>query len=173
MDSTSIWYIVAGLLMLAEAFTPRLFIFICLAVSSLVIGIIDQLSTMNFYVLILIFIATTAILAFTLRPALKFIVKIPENKNSDNNLIGKEAMVFPSLRSPQGLATKQVNMIQDPLTKKARKGEPGDGEQQGCGDQPGPERSEPAGGPAQWPFSQGRKFRWPLAPGYWHWNWHR
>lgn len=94
MDSTSIWYIVAGLLMLAEAFTPRLFIFICLAVSSLVIGIIDQLSTMNFYVLILIFIATTAILAFTLRPALKFIVKIPENKNSDNNLIGKEAMVF-------------------------------------------------------------------------------
>ena len=94
MDSTSIWYIVAGLLMLAEAFTPRLFVFICLAVSSLVIGIIDQLSTMNFYVLILIFIATTAILVFTLRPALKFIVKIPENKNSDTNLIGKEAMVF-------------------------------------------------------------------------------
>jgi membrane protein implicated in regulation of membrane protease activity len=49
---------------------------------------------MNFYVLILIFIATTAILVFTLRPALKFIVKIPENKNSDTNLIGKEAMVF-------------------------------------------------------------------------------
>lgn len=94
MDSTSIWYIVAGLLMLAEAFTPRLFIFICLAVSSLVIGIIDQLSTMNLYVLILIFIATTAILIFTLRPALKFIIKIPENKNSDTNLIGKEAMVF-------------------------------------------------------------------------------
>lgn len=94
MDSTSIWYIVAGLLMLAEAFTPRLFIFICLAVSSLVIGIIDQLSTMNLYVLILIFIATTAILVFTLRPALKFIIKIPENKNSDTNLIGKEAMVF-------------------------------------------------------------------------------
>jgi len=94
MDSTSIWYIVAGLLMLAEAFTPRLFIFICLAVSSLVIGIIDQLSTMNLYVLILIFIGTTAILVFTLRPALKFIIKIPENKNSDTNLIGKEAMVF-------------------------------------------------------------------------------
>ena len=94
MDSTSIWYIVAGLLMLAEAFTPRLFIFICLAVSSLVIGIIDQLSSMNFYVLALIFIAITGILVFTLRPVLKFIVKIPENKNSDTNLIGKEAMVF-------------------------------------------------------------------------------
>ena len=97
MDSTSIWYIVAGLLMLAEAFTPRLFIFICLAVSSLAIGIIDQLSGMNFYVLLLIFIAITTTLVFTLRPALKFIVKIPENRNSNTDVIGKEAMVFKAI----------------------------------------------------------------------------
>ncbi|MBU6197233.1 MAG: NfeD family protein [Cyanobacteria bacterium REEB446] len=122
MDSTSIWYIVAGLLMLAEAFTPRLFIFICLAVSSLVIGIIDQLSTMNFYVLILIFIATTAILAFTLRPALKFIVKIPENKNSDNNLIGKEAMVFKPITETE-LGTIKLFDFDAVLLAKSLKGE--------------------------------------------------
>ena len=107
MDSTSIWYIVAGLLMLAEAFTPRLLIFICLAVSSLVIGIIDQLSGMNFYVLALIFIAITSILVFTLRPVLKFIVKIPENKNSDTNLIGKEAFTMTRIMREKQTKNKQ------------------------------------------------------------------
>jgi membrane protein implicated in regulation of membrane protease activity len=122
MDSTSIWYIVAGLLMLAEAFTPRLFIFICLAVSSLVIGIIDQLSTMNFYVLILIFIATTAILVVTLRPALKFIVKIPENKNSSTDVIGKEAMVFKAITETE-LGTIKLFDFDAVLLAKSLKGE--------------------------------------------------
>jgi membrane protein implicated in regulation of membrane protease activity len=122
MDSTSIWYIVAGLLMLAEAFTPRLFIFICLAVSSLVIGIIDQLSTMNFYVLILIFIATTAILVFTLRPALKFIVKIPENRNSSTDVIGKEAMVFKAITETE-LGTIKLFDFDAVLLAKSLKGE--------------------------------------------------
>jgi membrane protein implicated in regulation of membrane protease activity len=122
MDSTSIWYIVAGLLMLAEAFTPRLFIFICLAVSSLVIGIIDQLSTMNFYVLILIFIATTAILVITLRPALKFIVKIPENRNSNTDVIGKEAMVFKAITETE-LGTIKLFDFDAVLLAKSLKGE--------------------------------------------------
>jgi membrane protein implicated in regulation of membrane protease activity len=122
MDSTSIWYIVAGLLMLAEAFTPRLFIFICLAVSSLVIGIIDQLSTMNFYVLILIFIATTAILVITLRPALKFIVKIPENRNSSTDVIGKEAMVFKAITETE-LGTIKLFDFDAVLLAKSLKGE--------------------------------------------------
>jgi membrane protein implicated in regulation of membrane protease activity len=122
MDSTSIWYIVAGLLMLAEAFTPRLFIFICLAVSSLVIGIIDQLSTMNFYVLILIFIATTAILVVTLRPALKFIVKIPENRNSSTDVIGKEAMVFKAITETE-LGTIKLFDFDAVLLAKSLKGE--------------------------------------------------
>lgn len=122
MDSTSIWYIVAGLLMLAEAFTPRLFIFICLAVSSLVIGIIDQLSGMNFYVLLLIFIAITAILVFTLRPALKFIVKIPENRNSNTDVIGKEAMVFKAITETE-LGTIKLFDFDAVLLAKSLKGE--------------------------------------------------
>jgi membrane protein implicated in regulation of membrane protease activity len=122
MDSTSIWYIVAGLLMLAEAFTPRLFIFICLAVSSLVMGIIDQLSGMNFYVLILIFIAITTILVFTLRPALKFIVKIPENRNSNTDVIGKEAMVFKAITETE-LGTIKLFDFDAVLLAKSLKGE--------------------------------------------------
>jgi membrane protein implicated in regulation of membrane protease activity len=122
MDPTSIWYILAGLLMLAEAFTPRLFIFICLAVSSLIIGVIDQLSSMNFYVLLLIFIAITTILVFTLRPVLKFIVKVPENKNSNSDLIGKEAMVFKPITETE-LGTIKVFDFDAVVLAKNLKGE--------------------------------------------------
>ena len=123
MDSSSIWYIIAGILMLAEAFTPRLFIFICLAVSSLCTALIDQFSNSNFTLLALIFIATTTLLIFTLRPALKFIIKVPKDKNADDEeLIGKEAMVFKPI-SENELGTIKVYDFDAVLLAKSLKGE--------------------------------------------------
>ena len=109
--------------MLAEAFTPRLFIFICLAVSSLCTAVIDQLSNTNLIFSALIFVAITALLIFTLRPALKFIIKVPENKNNDNeNLIDKEAMVFKPI-SENELGTIKVYDFDAVLLARSLKGE--------------------------------------------------
>jgi membrane protein implicated in regulation of membrane protease activity len=77
---------------------------------------------MNFYVLILIFIATTAILVITLRPALKFIVKIPENRNSSTDVIGKEAMVFKAITETE-LGTIKLFDFDAVLLAKSLKGE--------------------------------------------------
>lgn len=121
MDSASIWYIIAGLLMLAEAFTPRLFIFICLAVSSLFTAIIDQLSGTNIYILLLCFAALAAILSFTLRPMLKFIVKTPEEA-PDDKCIGREAMVFKPITENE-LGTIKIYDFDEVLLAKSLKGE--------------------------------------------------
>jgi len=121
MDSASIWYIIAGLLMLAEAFTPRLFIFVCLALSSLVTAVIDQLSGTNVYVLLLCFAALAAILSFTLRPVLKFIIKTPEEA-SDNKCVGKEAMVFKPITDTE-LGTIKIFDFDEVLLAKSLKGE--------------------------------------------------
>lgn len=98
-------YVIAGLLLLAEAFTPGTFIFVCFSASTLAVALIDQvwgLTLMQVLALLLVF---SLISLFTVRPLLSAIVKIPAEQDPRNfgsyveKLIGREAMVFKAINT--------------------------------------------------------------------------
>ncbi|NQY79765.1 MAG: NfeD family protein [Candidatus Caenarcaniphilales bacterium] len=99
METHSYWYIFTGLLLLTEAFTPGLFVFVCLAFAAFVVAVIEQVSDYNFYLLVATFVAVSVLNLFTLRKFLKATVKIP-NQNIENEFdaVGSEAMVFKPIQ---------------------------------------------------------------------------
>ncbi len=99
METHSYWYIFTGLLLLTEAFTPGLFVFVCLAFASFVVAVIDQISDYNLYLLATTFVFVSIFNLFTLRKFLKATVRIPsQNIDNDFDLIGSEAMVFKPIQ---------------------------------------------------------------------------
>lgn len=102
MDSYLIFYVIAGLLLLFEAFSPGLFIFICFAVATAVTGVIDHLTNLGLDSLLGILLVLSVINLFAVRP---FLMKFMKPKDLDptklgtyvKDLIGKEAMVFKKI----------------------------------------------------------------------------
>lgn len=103
MESYLVFYILAGVLLVVEAFTPGTFIFICFAFGTLIAGVVDQFSSMNFTGLMSVNLGVSLVALFLIRPFLKLIIKSPaelDPKNYGNypeKLVGREAMVFKTL----------------------------------------------------------------------------
>ncbi len=96
-------YVIAGLLLLIEAFTPGTFIFVCFAVATLITGLVVNFITIDITYVLALELILSVICLFTVRPLLKMIVKIPAEYDPKNygtyaeKLIGREAMVFKTI----------------------------------------------------------------------------
>ncbi len=103
MESYLIWYIVAGIMLLAEALTAGTFIFICFALSALLIGVIDQFSDLGIIYEVSAYFVITGIFLITIKPLLKSIIHIPKSEDTtySKKLIGQEAMVFKPISRAQ------------------------------------------------------------------------
>lgn len=103
-------YVIAGLLLLMEAFSPGTFLFICFALAAAITGGIEHFADLGLKVDLAIDLALSVLFLLTVRPFLKSVVKIPAEQDPRNygsyseKLIGREAMVFKSIsKSELGL----------------------------------------------------------------------
>jgi membrane protein implicated in regulation of membrane protease activity len=109
MEPHLVFYVIAGLLLITEAFTPGTFIFVCFALATAITGLVDQFSDLNLVTLLAINLILSLILLFFIRPILKTIVKVPHEGDPNyasyaEKLIGREAMVFKEIsKSEAGL----------------------------------------------------------------------
>ncbi len=122
MQSFLLFYIIAGSLLILEAFTPGLFIFICFAFATTLTGLVDQFTNFDFKVLLGIDLALSLFSLFTVRPLLKLIIKIPkpapgEFGSHSDKLVGKEAMVFKSIAGREPGVVKLFDIDETWLAK--------------------------------------------------------
>lgn len=133
MQSYLIFYVIAGLLLLIEAFSPGLFIFICFAVATAITGVIDHLTNLKLEYLLGIELVLSVVCLFAVRPLLMTIIKIPKEPNPANlgtyieNLIGKEAMVFKVIYPHEMGVVKLYDYDETWLAKSANGTEIGQG----------------------------------------------
>lgn len=105
MQTYLLFYIIAGLLLFVEAFTPGTFLFICFAIATAFVGVLDHCFDLSLEILLGIGLVSSLILLFTVRPFLKLVLKMPSQKDPSHygsypeRLIGKEAMVFKAISS--------------------------------------------------------------------------
>ncbi len=104
MTAYLLWYMLAGLLLILEAFSPGLFIFVCFAFGALFAGLSQQLAllaqaTMSVQAQLGTFLVASVAALLFIKPILKAIIKIPKGEDSlyANRLVGKEAMVFKAI----------------------------------------------------------------------------
>lgn len=96
-------YVIAGLLLLVEAFTPGTFIFVCFAVASFITGLVVQFTQIEITWVLALDLVLSVLCLLTVRPLLKMVVKIPAENDPRNfgtyseKLIGREAMVFKTI----------------------------------------------------------------------------
>ena len=97
MELHLIFYLIAGLLLVTEAFTPGIFIFICFALAQAATGLAAQFTTWDLTMLLGFDLGVSLASLFLVRPLLQMMIKIPNLEESQpyaQKLIGKEAMVF-------------------------------------------------------------------------------
>ncbi len=100
MQTYLLLYILAGLLLFVEAFTPGTFLFICFALGTALAGVADHVWGLDLKFLLGIDLMVSLAALFTVRPFLQMVIKAPAEKDPSNygiyseRLIGKEAMVF-------------------------------------------------------------------------------
>lgn len=126
METHLVFYLVAGLLLVTEAFTPGIFIFICFAFGVAIAGLVDQFTELTLTPLLGIALGVSVLLMFFIRPLLKIAVKIPnqsleEGKNYAEKLIGKEAMVFKAISEFEPGVVKLVDFDETWLAKSCDK----------------------------------------------------
>jgi membrane protein implicated in regulation of membrane protease activity len=103
MESYLVFYILAGVLLVIEAFTPGTFLFICFAFGVAVMGLCDQFTNFNFTYLMAVNLGASLMALLLLRPFLKLIIKSPAQLDPKNygsypeKLINREAMVFKAI----------------------------------------------------------------------------
>ncbi len=96
-------YVIAGLLLLIEAFTPGTFIFVCFAVASFITGLVVNFIQIDITWVLALDLVLSVVCLLTVRPLLKMVVKIPAESDPHNygsyaeKLIGREAMVFKTI----------------------------------------------------------------------------
>jgi len=132
MHSYLWFYIIAGLLLVTEAFSPGMFIFVCFAIATAITGVVDQLSNFNFATLLGIDLALSLLVLFTVRPLLKLVVKIPKEAPGEygsyaERLIGKEAMVFKAITSHEAGVVKLLDFDEQWLARSEDSSEIGQG----------------------------------------------
>jgi membrane protein implicated in regulation of membrane protease activity len=106
MEAHLVFYIIAGLLLITEAFTPGTFIFVCFAIATAITGLIDQFTDFNLVTLLAINLILSLALLFFIRPILKTIVKVPHEGDPNyssysEKLIGRDAMVFKEINKTE------------------------------------------------------------------------
>lgn len=123
MENYLFWYIAAGVLLLAEAFTPGSFIFICFAAATLITGLIDQLNAFDLRILFLIDFLLSMLFLVTLKPFLQTVIKMPEAEAMlySNQLVGREAMVFKEIIGSQVGGVKLIDFDETWLAKSSDK----------------------------------------------------
>jgi membrane protein implicated in regulation of membrane protease activity len=100
MESYLVFYILAGVLLVVEAFTPGTFLFICFAFGVAITGFVDQFTNWNFTYLMGVNLGASLLALFLLRPFLRLIIKTPAQLDPQNygsypeKLLNREAMVF-------------------------------------------------------------------------------
>lgn len=119
MATYLLWYIVSGLLLLIEAFTPGLFIFVCFAMATLITGIVDQISDLNLEQLLILNLVLSILFLIFIKPLLKLLVKIPKSEEMlyANKLVGQEGMVFRPITKTQIGAVKLFDVDEIWLAK--------------------------------------------------------
>lgn len=122
MDSFLLWYIVAGSLLIFEAFTPGIFLFICFAVATVITGLVDQFTDFDFKVLLGLDLVLSLVALFTVRPLLKLLIKIPKQDQGEfgsysEKLVGKEGMVFKAIGGHEPGAVKLFDIDETWLAK--------------------------------------------------------
>ncbi len=96
-------YVIAGSLLLVEAFTPGTFIFVCFAVAALITGLVVNFVQLDITWVLALDLVLSVLCLLTVRPLLKMVVKIPAENDPRNygsyaeKLIGREAMVFKAI----------------------------------------------------------------------------
>lgn len=132
METHLVFYLIAGLLLVTEAFTPGIFIFICFAIGVAVAGLADQFTQLTLTPLLGIALGASILLLFLVRPFLKIAVKIPdqskeEGRSYSEKLIGKEAMVFKPISEFEPGVVKLVDFDETWLAKSCDKSAIGQG----------------------------------------------
>ena len=133
MQTYLIFYIIAGLLLVTEAFSPGIFIFICFAIGTLAAGIVDQFTAVPLLGLLGIDLVVSVLCLFLVRPILKAILKVPaetnpgEFGNYSEKLIGREAMVFKPITDTEMGAVKLIDFDETWLAKSVNGKEIGQG----------------------------------------------
>ena len=122
MASYLIFYIIAGLLLVIEAFTPGVFLFICFAVATAFTGLVDQFTKLDITYLLGIDLILSVLALFLVRPVLKTIIKIPHEGDSNygpysEKLIGREAMVFKIIKKAEPGVVKLLDFDETWLAK--------------------------------------------------------
>lgn len=122
MESHLLFYLIAGLLLVTEAFSPGLFIFICFAIATAITGLVDQFTELSLTPLLGINLGLSVAFLFLVRPFLKIAVKIPdqskyEGRSYGEKLIGKDAMVFKSISEFEPGVVKLVDYDETWLAK--------------------------------------------------------
>jgi membrane protein implicated in regulation of membrane protease activity len=132
METHLVFYVIAGLLLVTEAFTPGIFIFICFALATALAGLVDQLTNLTLTPLLGITLGLSLIFLFTVRPFLQMAVKIPdqskeEGKAYGEKLVGREAMVFKAIKAHEPGVVKLIDFDETWIAKSVDKAEIGQG----------------------------------------------
>lgn len=118
-----IHYLLAGLLLLLEAFSPGTFLFICFALAAFVTGALEHIGHFGLTVDLALDLALSVIFLFTVRPFLKTVIKIPAQLDPHNygnyseKLIGREAMVFKPISKMEPGVVKLLDFDETWLAK--------------------------------------------------------
>ena len=132
METHLVFYLIAGLLLVTEAFTPGIFIFICFAIATAITGLVDQFTDLSLTPLLGIDLGISVLLLFLVRPLLKIAIKIPDQSKAEGmsyaeKLIGKEAMVFKAISEHEAGVVKLVDFDETWLAKSSDKSAIGQG----------------------------------------------
>lgn len=118
-------YVIAGLLLLVEAFSPGTFLFVCFALAAAITGLIEQIWHLGLTVAIALDLALSVLFLFTVRPFLKMVIKVPAELDPRNfgnyseKLMGREAMVFKPITKMEPGVVKLLDFDETWLAKSA------------------------------------------------------
>ncbi|PIZ13869.1 MAG: hypothetical protein COY53_02625, partial [Elusimicrobia bacterium CG_4_10_14_0_8_um_filter_37_32] len=94
------WIILAVIFFIIEILTPGVFFFSCLGVGAILGGLITLVSS-QWILPWLVFIFSSVIMIYFVRPAVKRLVKFEPKKSNVDALIGREAVVTQEIIPPK------------------------------------------------------------------------
>lgn len=122
MELHLVLYVIAGLLLITEAFTPGTFLFICFAIATGLTGLVAQFTEFDLVWLLGIDLILSVLFLFLIRPILKTIIKIPHEGDPNfgsyaEKLVGREAMVFKEIKKAEPGVVKLLDFDETWLAK--------------------------------------------------------
>lgn len=126
METHLVFYLIAGLLLVTEAFTPATFLFICFSLACLITGLVDQFADVSLTWLLGINLILSTLSLFVVRPFLKMLFSISSDsqdlgKAYAEKLLGKEAMVFKDINTNEPGLVKLIDFDETWLAKSSEK----------------------------------------------------